>query len=536
MKLTTRVVFHHAILIFLTLILFPSRSTAQNNLATTPARITQAVDENNLVTLSGNVHPLARAQFDRGPAPSELALDRMLLVLSRSPEQAGSLQALLDQQQDKSSPQYRRWLTPQQFGQQFGPSDSDIGQITSWLQIHGFHDIHVSNGRVTIEFSGTAAQVQEAFHAPIHRYVVNGAEHWANAANPQIPAALAPVVAGVFTLHNFLKAPQSQVTPQAFPATVTAGKRPQFTGGNGSHAIAPADFYTIYNFNAFKAAPPFGNSASVAIVARTNINVGDVENFLQYTLNGGAVPQVLVNGADPGDLGGGEEAEAVLDASWVAAASPFASITLVVSQSTATTDGLDLSENYIIDNNFADVMSESFGSCEANFTSAEAIADSSLAQQAATEGITYVVSSGDSGAEGCDDPNNETVATHLPSVNLLASNPYVLAVGGTIFDEGSNPSKYWNATNNSIPLSSAISYIPENVWNESCQSSQPNCSTPSIWAGGGGASTFFTKPSWQTGVPGIPADNARDLPDVSLTAAGHDPYLICLDGSCVPDS
>jgi hypothetical protein len=536
MKLTTQVVFHHAILLFLALILSATHSTAQNNPAPTPARITQAVDENNLVALRGNVHPLARAEFDRGPAPSDLALNRMLLVLSRSPEQAGSLQALLDQQQDRSSPQYRRWLTPQQFGQQFGPSDSDIAQITSWLQIHGFHDVHVSNGRVTIEFSGTAAQVQEAFRASIHRYVVNGAEHWANANDPQIPSALAPVVAGVFTLHNFLKAPQSQAAPQAFPARVTAGKRPQFTGSNGFHALAPADFYTIYNFNAFQAAPPFGSSASVAIVARTNINVGDVENFLQYTLNGGAVPQVLVNGADPGDLGGGEEVEAVLDASWVAAASPFASITLVVSQSTATTDGVDLSENYIIDNNLADVMSESFSGCEASFTSAEATAASNLAQQAAAEGITYVVSSGDSGAEGCDDPNSETLATGPLSVNLLASNPYVLAVGGTIFNEGSIPSNYWSATNNSIPLRSAISYIPENVWNESCKSGQPNCSKPSIWAGGGGASTFFTKPSWQTGVTGIPADNARDLPDVSLTAAGHDPYLICLDGSCVPDA
>ena len=166
MKLATRVVFHHALLLFLALILSASRSTAQSNPA--PARITQAIDENNVVALTGNVHPLARAEFDRGPAPSDLALNRMLLVLSRSPEQAGNLQALLDQQQDRSSPQYHRWLTPQQFGQQFGPSDSDIAQITAWLQIHGFHDIHVSNGRVTIEFSGTAAQVQEAFRTSIH--------------------------------------------------------------------------------------------------------------------------------------------------------------------------------------------------------------------------------------------------------------------------------------------------------------------------------------------------------------------------------
>lgn len=530
MKLAKRVVFQNAILAFLTLILSVGRSAAQNNPA--QARITQAVDENNLVTLSGNVHPLARAEFDRGPAPSDLALNRMLLVLSRSPEQAGSLQALLDQQQDKSSPQYHRWLTPQQFGQQFGPSDSDIAQITAWLQIHGFHDIHVSNGRVTIEFSGDASQVQEAFHTSIHNYVVNNTEHWANANDPQIPAALAPVVAGVFTLHNFLKAPQSHSAPQAFTARATAGKRPQFTGSNGTHALAPGDFYTIYNFNPLQPA----SFASIAIVARTNINVQDVVYFHYWTADQASIPQVLVNGPDPGDLGGGEEAEAVLDASWVGAVAPEAWTTLVVSQSTATTDGVDLSENYIIDNNFADVMSESFGSCEANFTNAEATAVSSLAQQAAAEGITYVVSTVDSGAEGCDNANSETVATGPVSVNLLASNPYVVAVGGTIFDEGSNSSKYWNATNNLNPVSSAISYIPEDVWNESCRSGQPNCSEPGISAGGGGASTFFTKPSWQTGVTGIPADNARDLPDVSLTAAGHDPYLICIDGSCVPNS
>lgn len=534
MKLATRVLSQQAILLFLTLIFSVSRSTAQNN--PPQSRITQAVDENNLVTLSGNVHPLARAQFDRGPAPADLALNRMLLVLSRSPEQESSLRALLDQQQDKSSPQYHRWLTPQQFGQQFGPSDSDIAQITAWLQIHGFHDIHVSNGRVTIEFSGNAAQVQEAFRASIHRYVVNGAEHWANANNPQIPAALAPVVAGVFTLHNFLKAPQSQATPQAFPATARAGKRPQFTGSTGLHALLPGDFYIIYNINPLNN-PPF--STSIAIVARTNINVQDIQAFHDFAGDQAQPPQVLVNGPDPGDLGGGEEVEAVLDATWVTALTPFAGTTLVVSQSTATTDGVDLSENYIIDNNFADVMSESFGNCEANFTNAEATAVSSLAQQAAAEGITYVVSAGDSGAEGCDDPSSETVATGPLSVNLLASNPYVLAVGGTIFNEGTNSGKYWSATNSSLSsdsIGSALSYIPENVWNESCKSGQPNCSKPGIAAGGGGASTFFPKPSWQTGVTGIPADNARDLPDVSLSAAGHDPYLICVDASCIPNA
>ncbi len=228
--------------------------------------------------------------------------------------------------------------------------------------------------------------------------------------------------------------------------------------------------------------------------------------------------------------------EAVLDTSWAGAVAPSAWLDLVVSKSTPTTDGIDLSELYIIDENLADVMSESFGDCEANLTTTQAAGIASLAQQAAAQGITYVVAAGDSGSAGCDEPTTETQATHPTSVNVLASTPYTVAVGGTQFNENGRDSTYWRSTNAQATLESAISYIPEDVWNQSCASSQPACSQPNIWAGGGGASTFFAKPSWQSGVPGIPADNWRDLPDVSLTAAAHDPYLLCIDGSCVPNA
>src|SRR5207248_6068815 len=185
------------------------------------------------------------------------------------------------------------------------------------------------------------------------------------------------------------------------------------------------------------------------------------------------------------------------------------------------TEGVDLSELYIIDNNLADVMSESFGDCEANFTSAQAAGVASLAQQAAAQGLTYVVSAGDSGSAGCDDPHLETTATHPVSVNLLASTPYTVAVGGTMFNESGHPSTYWSATNAQGTLESAISYIPEDVWNESCITVQSGCAKGGIWAGGGGISKFFAKPSWQSGVVGIPGDGSRDVPDVSLTAASH---------------
>ena len=492
--------------------------------------ITQPIDESQLTTLKGNTHPLAQPQFDIGVAAPNLPLQRMLLVLKRSPQQDFALRKLLDDQQDKASANYHKWLTPDEFGIQFGPSDQDVQLVTGWLQSHGFQVNRITHGRSVIEFSGVEAQVEAALHTQIHKYLVNGEEHWANGNDPQIPAALAPAVAGVWTLHDFRKKPQLVIASQQVSASTVRGGKPQFTSSSGAHALVPADFYKIYNVN-----PQFGGGPSIAIVGRSNINVQDVIYFHYWTYDQVPSPNVVINGPDPGDLGGPEEVEAVLDTTWSGAVAPDAWVSLVVSASTNTTDGVDLSEAYIVDNNFADVMSESFGDCEANHTSAQAAGVASLAQQAAAEGITYVVASGDSGAAGCDDPNTQTTASHPVAVNVLASTPYNVAVGGTMFNENGHDSTYWSSTNGQPTLGSALSYIPENTWNQSCTLVQCG-SKANIWAGGGGASTFFTKPSWQSAVPGIPADNARDLPDVSLTAASHDPYLLCVAGSCVPDS
>jgi hypothetical protein len=506
-----------------------AQESASSSLAARPL-ITKPLEESSRTTLKGNTHPLARPDFDLGPAPATQPVDRMLLVLKRSSGQEVALRKLLDDQQDKASPNYHKWLTPQQFGALFGPTDADMQTITQWLQSHGFQ-VGSTKGRTVLEFSGSASQVQEAFHTTIHGYMVNGQQFWANSSDPQIPTALTPAVAGIFTLHNFYKRPQIHRLDREFSAKAVRGARPQFTASDGSHALGPSDYYTIYNFH------PLGNEAgSIAIVGRSNINLQDVTYFHYWMYDQAESAEVVLNGPDPGDLGGDEEAEAVLDTTWAGAVAPGAFLRLVVSQSTATTDGTDLSEVYIIDNNLADVMSESFGDCEANFTSTEAAGVGSLAEQAAAQGITYLVAAGDSGSAGCDSPNTETKATHGLGVNLLASTPYTVAVGGTLFNENGHDSAYWSSTNAQATQESALSYIPENAWNESCLSSQSGCSTPGLWAGGGGASAIFTKPSWQTGATGIPSDNARDLPDVSLTAAGHDPYLICLRGSCIPDA
>jgi len=500
--------------------------------------ITQPVDESRLTVLKGNTHVLARPQFDLGTAPATLPMQRMLLVLKRSPAQESALRKLLDDQQDKRTPNYHRWLTPEEFGKEFGPTDADMQTITSWLQSHGFQ-VGTSKGRSVLEFSGSASQVQEAFRTAIHKYIVNDEQHWANANDPSIPTALTPAVAGVLTLHNFVKRPHIRVSKQTVSAKVRQGKSPTLTFRDGSHGMAPLDFAKIYNSPAFTAGATTGAGVTIGVIGRSNLfsvdspaeDITDFRSSPVFNLPGGSF-NVILNGPDPGDLGGTEELEATLDSSWSGAVAPAANIDFVVSATTNTTDGVDLSELYIIENNLADVMTESFGVCEGESTRAEATGVSGLAEQSAAQGITYFVSTGDTGAEGCDD-NSETVATGPVSVSLTASTPFDVAVGGTVFNDTTNPATYWSATNTG--QESALSYIPEDVWNDSCLASSCG-SNASIAAGGGGSSIFFSpKPPWQTGVTGIPADGARDLPDVSLSAAPHDGYVLCVEASCVPD-
>lgn len=532
---STSVVRAISLAIFVAALTLTARAQESAQVAATGMRplMTEAVDETQLTTLKGNTHPLARPQFDLGTAPASLPMERMLLVLKRSPEQEFALRKLLDDQQDKHSTNYHRWMTPEQYGRQFGPSDADMQTITAWLQSHGFQ-VGSTKGRTVLEFSGSASQVQEAFHTTVHKYIVNGEQHWANANDPSIPTALTPAVAGVLTLHNFLKKSHVHWSTQRISGKIGPGKKPEMNFSDGTHGLGPYDYATIYNSPAFSGS--ISGTVPIGIVGRSNLyqGVSDVEDFRSTIFNlccGG--PQVILNGPDPGDLGGGEEAEATLDTTWAGAVAPGAGVSLIVSASTDTTDGVDLSEVYIIENNQYPIMSESFGSCEADMSSTEAAGISALAEQAAAQGITYFVSSGDDGAEGCDDQDTETVASGPISVSGLASTAFNVAVGGTVFNENGKTT-YWSSSNTST-FESAVSYIPEDVWNDSCP--QSTCgSSANIWAASGGVSTLVSKPSWQsTSVTGVPNDGARDVPDVSLSAASHDPYLLCLEGSCVPD-
>jgi pseudomonalisin len=504
------------------------------------SRITQPIDERSLVRLAGAVHPRVAGATDLGRVAADLPMERALLHLTATAEQEAALADLLAAQQDPGAPEYHQWLTPEQFGERFGVSAQDLDAIEAWLAAQGLRVTAVEPNRRTIEFGGTAANVERAFHTEIHEYLAAGERHVANATELSIPRALQPVVAGVVSLHNFARRPLHRVQGRAirFGRGSGGGIFPITDLTGSGHALSPYDFATIYDVTGLWNNNFDGTGQTIGIAGRTDIKLTDVAAFRSEFGLPAKAPQILVNGPDPGIVSSGEETEADLDVEWSGAVAKGASVTLVVSASTNTTDGIDLSSSFLVNNNIAGVISVSFGSCEAEMGTGNAFYNS-LWQQAAAEGISVFVAAGDSGSAGCDAPETEngttnatTPATHGFAVSGLASTPYNVAVGGTEFNDAS-AATYWNTTNNAQEAS-AKSYIPELAWNESSYTTA-GAAANGLWAGAGGVSSVYATPTWQTGA-GVPtvdpgaATHHRYLPDVSLSAAGHDGYLIVQEG------
>ena len=462
-----------------------------------------------------------RAGFDEGSIESDTRLDRMLLVLQSSAAQQAALDALIKAQQDPGSPQYHEWLTPAEFGAQFGVDGPELALVTSWLATHGFTVEEISAGRRLIVFSGTGGEVASAFHTELHRYNVDGVEHIANASNPQIPAALAGVVGGVVTLSDFRRTSMvASQRPFASKSEYSVG--PEYSAGS-THNIFPADFATIYDLNPLYSSGTNGSGAAIAVAGRSNINLSDVETFRSIAGLAVNTPSVIVDGSNPG-LVTGDESESTLDVEWSGAVAPTATINLVTAASTATTDGIDLASAYIVNHATAPVVSVSYGSCEEEMGAAELAFYNGLWEQAASQGMSVLMASGDAGAAGCQQGNATSGTT--AAVNGLCTSPYATCVGGTEFSEGANAAQYWSAMNSSA-YGSALGYIPEAVWNESALDGGTG-----LWASGGGASMVYTQPAWQQNVNGTAAAGGmRAVPDVSLSAANHDGYFMVENGA-----
>jgi pseudomonalisin len=463
--------------------------------------ITESINPRVTSRLPFSVHPKARPESDAGPVSDDFTILGMTLVLRRSSDQQAALDALLAAQQNPQSPEYHKWLSPEEFGARFGLSQSDIDKLTAWLQESGFAVDEVPKGRWTILFSGTAGQVRTAFHTQIHYYNLNGARHLANSIPLRIPRAFSQVVEGVLGINDFQPVP-----------TARKSAEPNLASGN-SHYLAPSDYATVYNINPLYSAGIDGSGQSIAIVGRCNIDLSKVQTFRVLAGLNPNDTTVSVVGQAPAPCTASELLEPYLDVEWAGAVAKNAKIILVIASSIGD------AALYIVNNNLAPVMSTSFGSCEANNQGGGNQFWSNLWQQASSHGITSLVSSGDSGAAGCDGDADSSFAVHGSGVNAICSTPYNVCVGGTEFDDSSNPSQYWSSQGR------ALGYIPEKVWNESGSDGGSG-----LWATGGGFSSIYPKSMapWQTGNTSV----WRGVPDVSLAAAQHDGYFVCEDGSC----
>ena len=456
------------------------------------------------------------------------------LVFKPSAAQQSALDKLLAQQQDASSPNYHRWVTPAEFADRFGLSQNDINKVISWLQSQGLTVTRTANSRNQVFFEGSVAQIEAAFRTEIHNYLVDGEMHYANATEPSVPAALSSIVLAVQNLHTF------QPKPRAAVRRTSDSPDPHFTSHlSGNHFLSPGDFATIYDVQALYTGGIDGTGQKIALTGQSPINLADVANFRTAAgLSASAPTLLLMPGTGTSTRCSGDEAESDLDVEWSGGVAKNASIILVYpglltneSCSNRSFGAFDALQ-YAIDQNVAPVISNSYGNCEANIGLPFAQTMRGWVQQANAQGQTVVSSTGDSGASDCD--FQSTSATQGFAVDIPGAIPEVTGMGGTEFNgdaaasvSGGNASAttYWNGTTGGTDaIASAISYIPEMAWNDSAFDV---ANGGVISASGGGASTFFTKPSWQTGT-GVPSDGKRDMPDLALnSSADHDGYLFC---------
>lgn len=494
-------------------------------------RIATPINSSQTAVLKGNVSPVAKPENDLGPLDPATKLPHVTMMMKLSPAQQAALDKLLVDQQDPSSPDYHKWLTPEQYGARFGLSQADIRKITQWLVSQGFAIVEVARGRNWIAFAGTVDQIQRAFRTQIHRFTLDGEEHFANTNDPSVPKALQGMVAAFRGLHNFVpRALSVKKSPNPFNSV-----NPYFTDGNGNNELAPDDIATIYNVAALYQAGIDGTGMKIAVIGRTDIHMTDIEQFRAgFGLAKNDPTDFLVpTCTDPGFTG--DEGEADLDLEWSGAVARNAAITFVKCDNNH--GGIFTSLQYAINNNTAPVISMSYGECEAKVTSADATSYQSLIQQANTQGQTVMVSSGDSGAATCDSSGNGTASGGL-GVNILSGPPEVTAVGGTEFDaDVNNQSTYWSP-NNGANQGSALSYIGELAWDDSGAGTNLT-GGQGLSSTGGGVSIYFPKPAWQTG-PGTYDPTHRSQPDVSMPASpNHDGYIVCTNtggaayqGSC----
>ncbi len=507
-------------------ILLPS-ANAQTPRTQLADRISSAISNANRATLTGSASPRALRSTDLGAVDARMPLTGMTLVFSRSDAQQQDLNQLLAAQQNSSSPLYHQWLTPAQFGARFGVSDNDLAKTESWLQSQGFTVASVSPSRDSITFSGTASAFESAFGAPLHYFratsgaMITGSDtltHFAPVHDLTLPTALSSVVLGVRNLSDYR--PQSHAIKRPIAAFTSAQ--------TGNHYLTPKDVATIYDLTPAYSAGYSGSGQTIVIAGQSEVVATDISNFQAAAGVTTNTPNLILEpGTGSPTIVTGDEAESDLDLEYSSSIANKATIDFIYTGSN-TTYGVFDALIYAIQNKIGTILSASYGECEPDLGQSNFATLDAYLQQAAAQGQTVINSSGDSGSTSCYGDTTSTTAAAIANeqqlaVSYPASSAYVTGLGGTEFpaaDTAASNSTYFTAANGSDVSPSAVSYIPEQVWNDD--------SSTGLSAGGGGVSIYAARPTWQTGVPGIPSGSFRLVPDISLDSSPNNAgYLYC---------
>ena len=511
---------------------------AQTPAAIVPKRVLSVVDSSDRVPLTRVTRPWTTKAIDLGAVAAQTPAPRMILLLQRSAQQQQALNEYVSDLQNASSPRYHHWLTPSQYADTFGVNAEDAAAVAAWLQAQGFSIDKVATARNAIEFSGTVGQLQQAFGTQVHRLTLGDRTEVTAISNIQVPRALSPVIRGLVNLDSSHPRKLIQTGASAKYDSASHHFKPQFTvfdNGTPLLFVDPADAALIYDTPNAKLNPNFhgttldGTGVNVGIVGDSDVDMTPVENYRQAFLGEVAgnqnLPTIVIDGNDPGETG--DVVESWLDMEILGGIAPSAKLYYYESADSDITAGIQNAILRAVNDNLVSILSISFGGCEADQGTAGNAFFSEVYEQAAAQGITVTVSTGDSGSAGCD-------ADYLPiaslglAVNGLASTPYNIAVGGTDFDVlGTNFETYVDDSTSGTPpyYLTALGYIPEEPWNDSTQTNGAlannvalgSGSSTNIIGGGGGTSSIYPKPAFQTGL--TPQDGARDLPDVSFFAA-----------------
>lgn len=506
------------------------------------------IDQEPLTTLHGSVHPLARPEYDQGTVADEFPLQRLLLVLARPADRERDLQQFLRSVHAPGSPAYHQWLSPEEYGDRFGATAQDTQLVSEWLQSHGLSVARIAKGKSILEFSGTARQLREALHTEIHQYSIQGKTYYANSSEIKLPQSIASRIAAFAPLNTFPLDSYVKLMGGATMNRASHRATPQFTISQNNapfYAFGPEDFATQYDVAPVYTAGVNGAGQTIGIIGQANLNLSLVDAYRKLFNLPASRTQIIIDGQDPGD-GENPNVEGYLDVEMSGAIAPAATVNFYIAGSEAAStpawNSLTLAALRAVEDNQASVLSASFGECEQVLGEQGNQVWAGLWEQAAAQGQTVFVSSGDSGPSTCQlaagvFPNPPQQEDGV-NVNGLSSTPWNVSVGGTDFyysDYASgapSAATLWNQANDGSN-GSLKAPLPEQVWDDvlgfDVLTSSQNA------AGGGGMSSCsqetvttdgslptclagYPKPAWQN-APGVPSDQARDLPDVSLFAS-----------------